>query len=367
MIRNLLYLFVFIASSVQAQYNQQDILLGQNGQSLINDLVNQYKPNTILEYNPARDTMFAKIYAFQDSVTCVYTGHKLYLTPGLDPSTVMYSGGVGNGINTEHTYPQSKGAGVGNARSDMHHLFPVRAASNSARNNFPYAEIDDNATNTWYYLTLSESSPSFAADNYSELDITIPAFEPREDHKGNAARAVFYFYTMYKAEADDADPTFFAKQVPTLCQWHLEDPVDSFEWERNFLIASYQEGKVNPFILDCSLPYRTYCPHLPHNSCFTSNNTLVDFGVELYHNYPNPASQNTVFQYELDRSTGVELHVYNATGQLIQTILEENQVGGLYQQDFDCSNLPNGVYTYRLVLEQEGRVLNVAKQFIVYH
>ena len=166
-------------------------------------------------------------------------------------------------------------------------------------------------------------------------------------------------------EADAADPTFFAKQVETLCQWHLEDPVDSFEWERNYLIANYQEGKVNPYILDCSLPYRTYCPHLPHNSCFTGTNTLADFGIALYHNYPNPAANKTNFQYELDRMTRVELLVYTATGQLLERLVEEEQDAGLHQYDFDCSNLPNGTYTYRLIFEQDGAVLNISKPFLV--
>ncbi|BDS12133.1 endonuclease [Aureispira anguillae] len=365
--KKLLYLLIFIAPIVQAQYNQNQILIGQSGQNLIDSLVFSYKPDVILGYDEARDTLFSKVYTFQDSVRCVYTGHQLYLNPSVDPSTALYSGGIGNGINTEHTYPQSKGASIGNARSDMHHLFPVRAAANSARNNFPYGAIDDNDVTTWYYLTLSESNPTYDLENYSKLDLYEPAFEPRNTHKGNAARAMFYFYTMYKSEADAADPTFFAKQVATLCQWHLDDPVDSLEWERNLIIATYQENKVNPFILDCSLPYRTYCPHLPQNSCFTGNLTLADFGVELYQNYPNPANIETLIQYELARTTKVTLILYNTTGQVLHVVPKKEQTAGLYQENLQCSSLPNGIYMYRLVLEQGGKMLNVVKKITVLH
>ena len=64
-----------------------------------------------------------------------------------------------------------------------------------ARADFPFAEIPDNETDTWYYLTLTLNTiPSSNIDLYSERRNGF--FEPREDHKGNVARAMFYFYTM---------------------------------------------------------------------------------------------------------------------------------------------------------------------------
>ncbi len=365
--QKLCFLLIFIAPIVQAQYDQQQLLLNQNGQELLDELVDLYKPSFVLDYDDARDTLFAKVYALEDSVRCVYTGHALHLNTQVDPSTNLYNGGSANGINTEHTYPQSKGAGQGNARSDLHHLFPVRAAVNSARNNFPYAEIADEKTTAWFYNAVTESYPTKEATWYSELDFNAEVFEPKEAHKGNAARAIFYFYTMYKAEADAADPTFFAKQLPTICQWHLDDPVDSLEWERTQIIAHYQEGKANPFVLDCSLPYRTYCPYLPANSCFTSYNTLADFGAELYANFPNPATTSTTIQYELSRPTMVQISIYNSTGQCLKTLSLEEQDAGLFQKNIVCTDWASGVYAYRLSLEQNGHVINLVKQFTIKH
>ena len=359
------YLFVLTVIDVSAQYNHQDVLLGHSGDFLIEHLVSEYKPVTILDYDEARDTMFSKVYAINDSVSCVYTGHKLFIDPSSDPSTILHKGGIGNGINTEHAFPQSKGANIGNARSDMHHLFPVRSAINSARNNFPYGEIDDSTTNIWYYKTLTESTPTYNIDEYSELDIQQPAFEPREDYKGNISRAVFYFYSMYKQEADNADPSFFARQVPTLCQWHIDDPVDSLEWIRNYIIASYQEGKVNPFILDCSLPYRTYCPYLPHNSCYTPLNNLSDFGIEIYENYPNPANEYSIISFTIDKPLKIELSLFDATGKLVKTIYNNHQSIGFHQIKVDCINLPNGLYTFRFNLTANNNTMNHIKKMLV--
>ncbi len=228
---------------------------GLTGQQLLDSLVAHYKPATVLSYNDARDTLFSKIYNVQDSLTGVYTGYTIYLDPNADPSTDA----ANKGINTEHTYPQSKGASSGNARSDMHHLFPVKDNVNSSRGNTPYDDIIDTDTDSWYRKTqvLSTIPPTFI-NEYSEKDNDTPRFEPREDHKGNAARAVFYFYTMYKTEADNADPNFFNLQKDVLYSWHYQDPVDSAELARTNLIAAYQDGKVNPFVIDTSLVRRAY-------------------------------------------------------------------------------------------------------------
>ncbi len=364
------YIFLFFSilpAFLAAQFDQQDVYPNINAQQLIDSLRSGFKPQEVLAYDQARDTLFSKVYAYQDSVRCVYTGRIIYVNPSLDPSTVLYSGGQGIGINTEHSYPQSKGADQGNARSDMHHLFPVRASANSARNNFPYAEIDDARTNTWYFDVFSEAIPSFDLNQYSELDIQAPAFEPREDHKGNAARALFYFYTMYKAAADAADPSFFAQQVGTLCQWHLDDPVDSFEWERNFIIAAYQDNKSNPFILDCSLPYRTYCPYLPHNSCYTAQINLNDFGTAVFPAYPNPSNEQLNISYELEASLQLALTVFNAQGQVLFTKSPERQSAGFHQQSLDVSTWPSGLYFYQLDLTKEGKNLAILHQFVVGH
>ena len=61
---------------------------------------------------------------------------------------------------------------------------------------------------------------------------------------------MFYFYTMYEQEANIADPNFFQVQKNTLYEWHLYDPVDVLELDRTALIARYQDGYVNPYILN---------------------------------------------------------------------------------------------------------------------
>jgi hypothetical protein len=235
------------------------------GSALYQALVAAYKPSVVLDYANARDTLFSRVYARDDdSVRCIYSAHTLYLDPTKNPRQYLYQNGGPLGISTEHAYPQSKGAGSGNARSDMHHLFPARTPVNEARSNKPFAEIPDEQTQQWFYKTfVLTAKPVIDPHLYSENNAI--AFEPREAAKGDVARAVFYFYTMYTAEALGADPNFFEQQRPTLCQWHYEDRADSAELVRTWRIAPYQQNKPNPFILDCTVARRLYCPDLPNN------------------------------------------------------------------------------------------------------
>ncbi|MCP4440020.1 MAG: T9SS type A sorting domain-containing protein [Aureispira sp.] len=356
--------FLMMITTVHAQYGQSSIFSTQTGQSLLNSLVSTYKPSVVKDYDQARNILYGVVYNTNDSVYCVYTGYKKRLLPGMEARKSMTSTTYQPQVSAEHTFPQSKGASNGNAHDDMHHLFPVLQSVNGARSNHPYAEIPDNSSDSWYYLDQKLTGiPPMNKDLYSEFDGGADVFEPREDHKGNTARAMFYFYTMYKFEADNADANFFNSQKSTLCDWHKQDPVDYDEFRRNDIIAGYQQGKKNPFILDCSLAERTYCPGLAVN-CNVGVEDLAAWGVEVYSSYPNPFEDKTTIHYELHRPQHVQLTVYNAQGQEIKVLRNEKQEAGEYFEEWTQPNLPSGAYFYKLVMTQNGKSLSMTKTML---
>ena len=356
--------------SANGQFDNTPVLPGVTGQDLIDGLVTNYKPTTVLTYAMARDSMFANVYSENDSLSCVYTGHTIYLDPSLDPTTAAFMNGNDNGINTEHSWPQGLGAGDGDPRSNIYHLFPTRIDVNGDRANSPFAEIPDNETDEWYYLGNSQSSipPAATIDLYSERKGS--QFEPREDHKGDVARAMFYFYTMYKAEADNADPNFFELQRETLCSWHLLDPVDEKEWNRNIKIATYQSNRSNPFILDCTIVERCYCADqepvcMPTSS--VDEESASSF-FSLAQNTPNPFADNTTIEYQLEKDFNVRLVVYDMLGLEVKVLVDEKQCAGTYQQTFSVAELKKrsaGVFLYRLELMDGGEVYSEARKLVV--
>ena len=325
----------------------------------------EYLPSSVLTYAMARDTMYAKIYNINDSLTCVYSGHRIYLDPTEDPTEAAFMNGANNGINTEHTYPRSKGAENGNPRSDMHHLFPTRTPVNSARGSFPFFDINDSSTDIWFRNNSSQSSipSSNIIDEFSES--RNGSFEPREDHKGNVARAVFYFYTMYRNQANSADPSFFEIQRTTLLRWHQEDPVDQKEYDRTFQIAAYQDNKPNPFILDTLLAYRIYCTDNLGVCDFTVDTENTDLpGFSLGQNLPNPTTGFTRIPYSLGATAKVQLRVYDLLGNLVKTVVNNaTQIAGDYEVGLEFNQA--GVYFYELEIRTDAGNKRFGQRLVV--
>ncbi len=310
----LLPILLAVAGTSALAQTFEPVFPGESGQALLDSLATHYRPAVVLDYANARDTLYAKVLAFDDdSLRCIYSGHTLYLDPNQDPTQYVYLNGTTLGMNTEHAYPQSKGAADGNARSDMHHLFPARIPVNEARGDVPYGEISDAQTERWFRgAQVLFSTPAQNKDQYSEWKNGV--FEPREKVKGDLARAVFYFYTMYRSQANAADPNYFATQRATLCQWNEQDPADSAELVKTWRIAPYQENKPNPFILDCTLAYRTWCPEVaPACSNVSVTGPVLDLtGLKLT---PNPFTGSGTLAVRLPFSGTLRIRLISATGQ----------------------------------------------------
>lgn len=230
-----------------------------------------------LGYSSAREEMYSYIDNESGQVYCVYTGfhQSAAFTSFLNP------------INCEHTVPQSFFDSGEPMKSDIHHLYPTHQDVNTARSNNPYAEINDSSTDKWFVgdasgITESNTIPSVDIENYSELN-TGQSFEPREDHKGNVARAIFYFYTMYPTQAGDMSAI---AELNTLYQWHLEDPVDAQEIIRNNKTQDSQ-GNYNPYISHPDLVAKAWGFFNISVGEHQNENTLKV--------YPNPAQNYLVF------------------------------------------------------------------------
>jgi hypothetical protein len=146
---------------------------GLSGEELADAIRSEYTPSILLNDTQVKDTLYAKVFFENDSVRCIYSGLAHNLPNGVDPSQWLFGSGneVGS-INLEHGWPQAKGAGEGtDGNMNMYHLFPSRVEINSDRLITHSDEINDNDTQTWYYLDQELSFiPSMNIDAYSEFD-----------------------------------------------------------------------------------------------------------------------------------------------------------------------------------------------------
>ncbi|HEX8705967.1 MAG TPA: endonuclease [Myxococcaceae bacterium] len=170
----------------------------------------------VVSYNEARKIIFTDLDVKNGKVKDVYTGREI--NGGKIPNS--------SDMNVEHTWPQSKGA-TGDAKSDLHHLFPTDSKANSTRGSFPFGKVEK--------VQWSQGGSKFGLDAQGRK-----VFEPPDEHKGNVARALFYFSAEYNKR-------IAPEEESVLREWNKLDGVDSAELERNRKIETHQ-GNRNQFV-----------------------------------------------------------------------------------------------------------------------
>ena len=68
----------------------------------------------------------------------------------------------------------------------------------------------------------------------------------------------------------------------------------------------------------------------------------------LAQNYPNPFNPTTTIKYSIPSIAFVKINVYNMLGQEIAELVNKELQTGNYEVIFDASNLPSGIYFYRI-------------------
>ena len=179
---------------------------------------------TSQDYSYATKWMFERLDPVDDLVECVYTGRMVSVADGKPE---------GDDMNTEHTWPQSQGASDYPARCDLHHLFPTDSYANNRRGSFPLGVVD--GSGDW-----SEGGSKVGEDASG-----VEVFEPRDEHKGDAARAMLYMQDRYGADLWGNEALFLS--------WAAQDPPSALDIERSLKIADYQ-AQANPWVV---------CPLVP--------------------------------------------------------------------------------------------------------
>ena len=81
----------------------------------------------------------------------------------------------------------------------------------------------------------------------------------------------------------------------------------------------------------------------------------------LEQNYPNPFNPSTIINYSLPKDGNVRISVFDAIGSKVATIANEYKPAGNYSVQFNGSNLPSGIYMYKL----ESGNYSTTKKFIL--
>lgn len=189
-----------------------------------------------LTYKDARKVVFGDIHLVMQKNS--YAVQDVYCdtlrTKDQFPSNPPGPGKIPNPqiVNAEHTWPQSRFSRSfpkDLQKADLHGLYSVDSRANSSRSNDPFGEVSD---------STSQVCPA-SKKGHSRSSGRI-VFEPPDNHKGNVARALFYFAIRYQLNID-------SEQESYLREWNQLDPVDENEIQRQQIIFESQ-GNRNPFV-----------------------------------------------------------------------------------------------------------------------
>lgn len=227
-------------------------------------------PYTRVSYNNFDETNVANFASFAypgggRAVYCVYSNY-LY----------VYSGVFGWGkMSREHTWCHSwmptNPAESYEEYSDQHHLFPTHQDSaNGVRSNHPLGMV-------------STVLQTFIEGKYGRDAQGNLVYEPRNEQKGNSARALLYMTLKYDdINGNDWDFNWLnnvrlpsinegPQSLELLLQWNKQDPPDEAEVSRNNYIQSIQ-GNRNPFV-----DHPEYADHINfYTMTYKSDTPLAD-------------------------------------------------------------------------------------------
>ena len=321
-------LFLLASASVGLAYGQippgyYDSAAGLTGTPLKNALNDIISGHTELSYSAVKEALKSTDEDPNNS------NNVILLYKGTSQSKSSFGGGA-NDWNREHVWAKSHG-GFGNvapAGTDLHHLRPTDASVNSSRGNKDF-DIGGNAH-------------SEATECYTDSD----SWEPRDEVKGDVARMLMYMAVRYEGELGEVDLELndqvnngsnpFHGKLSTLLNWHANDPVSTFEENRNNVIYSSYQSNRNPFI-----DHPEYV------------NLIWGPAVELTINSVTPSISPVYHQTPVDFS--VDLTVTNAN---VTDVVVEWGTNGINFPNTIATTLSGGVYvTDNTTLFNEGDVI----------
>ncbi len=161
----------------------------------------------------------------------------------------------------------------------------------------------------------------------------------------SAIYGVFYIGTACIAFVDSLGQTILQGQpypVSPLAEFQLQDVVAIPNGTNAIEVRIYNTKKELVGVLDS----------VKVSELFTgikNTTSALPLNFKLEQNYPNPFNPETNISYQLSADCHVTLKVYDIMGKEVKILVNEHKTAGTHAAIFNASNLPSGVYIYRII------------------
>lgn len=83
-----------------------------------------------------------------------------------------------------------------------------------------------------------------------------------------------------------------------------------------------------------------------------NNDNELPESFQLSQNYPNPFNPATTIHYDIPKAGHVKLQIFDISGRLIETLVDEYKTAGSYSHIWNSSHISSGIYLYRLQADE---------------
>jgi len=298
--------------------------------SFMNDLHALINPHQ-QQYYSYYDDLMIPLFEARDTtldrrvITCVYSGENLIYTEPFDFTA--------NGYSREHTYchswmPTNPAQNLPEY-SDYHHLFPSNLNNaNILRSNNPLGEV------------VNETSSFLGCKSGTNANGQT-VFEPRDEHKGDAARAIMYEAICYNTISGNSWELPSSQDQMILKNWHFQDPPDSWEIARNDFIDSLQNNR-NPFIDSIDYVCFVNFSNMSYDASACVPSSVEELLNKGFIIYPNPASEK--LNLHVDATTISSYQIIDFLGRVVLS----SDVNNLKLVKANISSLKSGAYLVKV-------------------
>jgi hypothetical protein len=321
--------------------------INSNSSTFVEDLQSKIRPHTPFAYANYTSVMIDGFESLDTTggnkvVYCVYSGYAhIYSGPfGWDGSP------IGGTLSREHTFAHSwyptHPSTSGFEYSDFYNLFPTHLQSaNIPRSNHPLGVVV-NVTSSFLDGKLGRDA----------LGNTV--YEPRDSHKGDAARAMFYMVLRYHNTGGNEWYLPEQQNQDILKLWHFTDPPDAWEIARNDYIWSNQ-GNRNPFI--DSIHFATKIDFKTMQWLSVEQIASPHLRASVF---PNPAKDYIQLNLEVASPGVFKATLHSLTGIPLRSIQSSLNAGSESLQ-MDLTGFPEGVYILYIIFKDQTHSIKVLK------
>jgi hypothetical protein len=224
----------------------------------------------------------------------------------------------------------------------------------------------------FYYPTIIFEPETLIVESVFNKDVTVNHRFSRLNYStiGGWSEGVnfidsVYLICFYSKDSLIVDKSIhIASRIPVSYKFNFNFELDTVLMKQGYEFK-YKIKAVDKFWIP-------NCTYLPINQYFTlkfdttltnkTDDTYQTFYFYLYQNYPNPFNPTTKINWQQPSENKVTLKVYDILGREVSTLINEVKPAGIYETEFNASNLASGIYYYQL---KSGNFVEIKKMILL--